>query len=67
MGSLNRLPRIIGQGNTRMLAFTGRDFTAEEVLRMGLINEIYEDRDALIPGSLALAAEISLNATPAVR
>ncbi len=67
MGSLNRLPRIIGQGNTRMLAFTGRDFAAEEALRMGLVNELYDNREALMAGALALAAEISENASPAVR
>jgi enoyl-CoA hydratase len=67
MGSLNRLPRIIGQGNARMMAFTGRDFTAEEALRMGLINEVYENREALMAGALALAAEIAENAAPAVR
>jgi enoyl-CoA hydratase len=67
MGSLNRLPRIIGQGNTRMMAFTGRDFTAEEALRMGLVNEVYENREALMAGALALAAEIAENAAPAVR
>ena len=67
MGSLNRLPRIIGQGNTRMMAFTGRDFTAEEALRMGLVNEIYENREALMTGALALATEIAQNAAPAVR
>jgi enoyl-CoA hydratase len=67
MGSLNRLPQIIGQGNTRMMAFTGRDFTAEEALRMGLVNEIYENREALMSGALALAAEIAENAATAVR
>ena len=67
MGSLNRLPRIIGQANARMMAFTGRDFTAEEALRMGLVNEFYDNREALMAGALSLAAEISENAAPAVR
>ncbi|MCX5838478.1 MAG: enoyl-CoA hydratase-related protein [Deltaproteobacteria bacterium] len=67
MGSLNRLPRIIGQGNARMMAFTGRDFTAEEALRMGLINEVYDTRETLMAGAIALAAEIAENAAPAVR
>jgi enoyl-CoA hydratase len=67
MGSLNRLPRIIGQGNARMMAFTGRDFSAAEALRMGLINEVYDNQEALMAGALALAAEIAENAGPAVR
>jgi len=67
MGSLNRLPKIIGQGHTRMLALTGRDITAAEARRIGLVNELYEDAPALMAGALALAAEISANAEPAVR
>lgn len=62
MGSLNNLPRIIGHGNTRMMAFTGRDFLSEEVFRMGLLNEIYETPEDLFKGALTLAAEISGNA-----
>lgn len=67
MGSLNRLPQIIGQGNTRMLAYTGRDVPAEEALRMGLLNGIYDSHEALMSGALDLAAEIAANAEPAVR
>ncbi len=67
MGSLNRLPRIIGQGNTRMMAFTGRDFSAEEALRMGLVQEIYGDRESLMAGALSLAEEIADNPAPAVQ
>lgn len=66
MGSLNRLPMIIGQGNTRMMAFTGRDFSAAEVKAMGLLNEVYETSDALMEGALRLAGEIADNARPAV-
>jgi enoyl-CoA hydratase len=67
MGSLNRLPNIIGQGHTRMLALTGRDFPADSALRMGLINELYETREDLMKGALDLAAEIAGNADNAVR
>jgi enoyl-CoA hydratase len=67
MGSLNRLPNVIGQGNTRMLALTGRDFPATEALRMGLINELYENQEELMKGALNLAREITGNADNAVR
>jgi enoyl-CoA hydratase len=67
MGSLNRLPSIIGQGNTRMLALTGRDFPAESALRMGLINELYENQGDLMKGALDLAGEIAGNPDNAVR
>jgi enoyl-CoA hydratase len=67
MGSLNRLPLIIGQGATRMLALTGRDFPAEAALRMGLINELHENQEELMKAALSLAAEIAGNADNAVR
>lgn len=67
MGSLNRLPRIIGQGNTRLMALTGRDFSAEEAFRMGLVNALYDTREELLQGAVALAAEIANNAPNAVR
>jgi len=66
MGSLNRLPRIIGQGNTRMMAYTGRDFTAAECLRMGLLNEVYDTQEDLMAGALKLAAEIADNSAATV-
>ena len=61
MGSLNRLPGIIGQGNTAMLAYTGRDFDALEAYRMGLVNEVFEDQDTLMDSALNLAREIASN------
>ena len=66
MGSLNRLPLIIGQGHARMMALTGRDYSAEEAFRMGLINFVYEDQAALMTGARALAAEIFANSAPVV-
>ena len=47
LGTLQRLPHIIGHGWFRELALTGRDFTAAEALQMGLITRICEDRQAL--------------------
>ncbi len=64
MGSLARLPRIIGHGHTRELAFTGRDIDAERALRIGLVNDVYEDEAALLAAARKLAREIADN--PAV-
>ncbi len=59
MGVLQRLPHIIGQGFTREMAYTARFFTAKEVERMGLINYIYPDKEALMKGARELAAQIA--------
>jgi enoyl-CoA hydratase len=50
-----------------MMAYTGRDFTADECLRMGLLNEIYEDHESLMTGALKLAEEIADNSPAAVK
>ena len=59
LGTLQRLPYIIGHGWFRELALTGRDFTAEEALQMGLLTRICEDRDALYAEALKLASQIA--------
>jgi len=67
LGSLQRLPPIIGQGHTRELAFTGKDIDAARAREIGLVNDVYEDREALDAGARALAEEIAANAPLTVR
>ena len=67
LGSLQRLPAIIGQGHTRELAFTGKDIDAEHARRIGLINEIYDDRAASVQAAQAMAADIAANPPLTVR
>ncbi|WP_150629566.1 crotonase/enoyl-CoA hydratase family protein, partial [Pseudomonas fluorescens] len=50
VGTLQRLPRIIGDGMLRELAYTGRSFGAEEARGMGLVNRIYSDAASLLDG-----------------
>jgi len=59
LGTLQRLPYIIGQGWFRELALTGRDFTAAEALQMGLLTRVCEDRDALYTAAKELAIQIA--------
>lgn len=61
MGSLNRLPYIIGTGATKLLAYTGGDFTAEECFRMGLFDKIVENEEDLFKEALQLSEEIASN------
>lgn len=61
LGSLQRLPAIVGEGHARELAFTGRDFPAEHALRIGLVNEVFESHEALLAGARALARSIADN------
>lgn len=61
LGSLQRLPPIIGQGRTRELAFTGRDVPADEALAMNLVNAVYETPAALFEAAQAMAQRIADN------
>jgi enoyl-CoA hydratase/carnithine racemase len=59
LGSLQRLPGIVGQGVARELAFSGRVFKGEEALTMGFVNRLFPRVEELSIGVLALAAELA--------
>lgn len=67
LGTLQRLPSLIGYGRCRELALTGRDFTAPEALQMGFITHLAEDREALYTEARRLASEIAANPPLAVQ
>jgi enoyl-CoA hydratase len=59
LGSLQRLPRIVGEGSARELAFTGRQFKGEEARAMGLVNRLFADKTDLDDGVMALAEQLA--------
>lgn len=61
VGSLQRLPPIIGQGLTRELAYTGDDIDAARALRIGLVNDVFPTPDALREAAQAMASRIAKN------
>jgi enoyl-CoA hydratase len=67
LGSLQRLPLIVGKGAARELCFTGRDIDAEEALRIGLVNQVVADRDAAHAAAMDLARQIAANPPLTVR
>ncbi|CRM77130.1 crotonase/enoyl-CoA hydratase family protein [Pseudomonas sp. 58 R 3] len=66
VGTLQRLPRIIGDGMLRELAYTGRPFGAEEARSIGLVNRVYPDQDSLLAGVMEIAHEIASKSPIAV-
>ena len=58
MGVCAMLPRIIGQGRTAELLFTGRSMSAEEAERWGFFNRL-ADPDALQEEALELAGRLA--------
>ncbi|WP_437883392.1 crotonase/enoyl-CoA hydratase family protein [Pseudomonas sp. LRF_L74] len=67
VGTLQRLPRIIGDGMMRELAYTGRTIDGAEALRIGLVNRTYADQQALLDGVMDIAREIAAKSPIAVR
>ncbi|MFQ4147121.1 crotonase/enoyl-CoA hydratase family protein [Arthrobacter sp. LAPM80] len=66
VGSLQRLRGIIGEGQLRELALTGKDITAARAEKIGLVNAVYEDAEALMAAALEMAGEIAANSPLAV-
>jgi enoyl-CoA hydratase len=67
MGSLQRLPRIIGATHARELAFTGKDIDAERAARIGLVSDVYEDEAAVLAAARAMANDIASSSPLAVQ
>lgn len=60
-GSLQRLPAIVGTGATAEMAYTGDDFDAAWAKANHLVNEVFDDRAALMKGATKLAGSIASN------
>ncbi len=65
-GGTTRLPRLVGRGRAAELLLTGRLVTAEEALKIGLVNRVVEP-EKLIAETEALVREISTQSPIAVR
>jgi len=59
VGVLQRLPRIVGEGIARELAFTARDIDAARALAVRLVSEVLPDPGALLDRARELAAGIA--------
>jgi enoyl-CoA hydratase len=65
-GGSQRLSRLCGKGVAHELCLTGEMISADEALRVGLVNHVYEPAE-LLPAAEALAKKIIANAPLAVK
>jgi enoyl-CoA hydratase len=65
-GGTQRLARLCGKGAAHELCLTGEMITAEEALRIGLVNHVYQPAE-LIPAAEAMARKIIANGPLAVK
>ncbi|CAK9204855.1 unnamed protein product [Sphagnum jensenii] len=66
LGTLQRLPRLIGHGNTMELALTGRKFTGSEAKSMGLVQDVYDSKAEMLAAVETLAKQIASKSPLAV-
>jgi enoyl-CoA hydratase len=67
LGSLQRLPRLIGKGHLAELALTGKDISAARAKEIGLVNEVVADAPSVVRDARQLAIEIAANSPLAVQ
>jgi enoyl-CoA hydratase len=65
-GGTQRIARLCGPGVALELCLSGEMISAEEALRIGLVNHVYEPQE-LLPAAEGLARKIAGNAPVAVR
>ncbi|KAM0935007.1 putative enoyl-CoA hydratase/isomerase, ClpP/crotonase-like domain superfamily [Dioscorea sansibarensis] len=59
LGTLQRLPKIVGFGNAMDLALTGRKVGASEAKAMGLVSRVFADPAKMDDGIFGLAKELA--------
>ncbi|KAG9446617.1 hypothetical protein H6P81_012745 [Aristolochia fimbriata] len=66
LGTLQRLPRIVGYGNAAEMALTARSVSAAEAKEMGLVSRVFDSREEMEVGVRAIAEEICKKSPMAV-
>lgn len=66
VGTLQRLPHLMGQGLIRELAYTGRNWTAREALAQGFVNQVFDEKESMLKEVMKIAHSIANNSPMAV-
>lgn len=66
LGTLQRLPQLIPSGLARELAYTARKLSADEALKVGLVNRVYPTQEAMLDDVMDIAAQIASHSPLAV-
>ncbi len=61
LGSLQRLPFIIGFDNTRLLAFSSKNIDSNLAKQIGLVSDVFENKDQLIKETILIAQSFIKN------
>lgn len=67
VGTLQRLPRVVGEGVAREMVLTGRDVTAAEAQAWRLVNRVLPDADSLLAAARETARQMAEKSPLALR
>jgi enoyl-CoA hydratase len=67
VGTLQRLPRLIGEGMVRELAYTGRSISGAEAKDIGLVNHCHGSSGELFAHTMKLATTIAKKSPLSIR
>jgi enoyl-CoA hydratase len=67
VGGLQRLPKVVGQGHAREIAYRAHRFDSNRARAINLVNDAYPDKDTLDTKALEMAREIAANPPLAVQ
>jgi len=66
VGTFPRICKLLPEGVVKELAYTGRKMSAKEAKALGLVNEIYQDHEAMLLGVMKIAQKIAQKAPLAI-
>ena len=67
VGTMQRLPHIVGDQRARELAYTGRNFTGEESVKMGFALNGYSTSDEMLDAVMRTAGKIAAKSPLTIR
>lgn len=67
IGTIQRLPQLVGEGRARELTLTARKFTAQQAAAYGLMEGVFANRDEMLEGVRSVAEQIAANSPIAVQ
>lgn len=68
IGTLTRLPKVVGNyGWVKEVALTARIFGAEEALKVGLVNAVYDNKEQTVAKAIELASLMASKSPVAVQ
>ncbi|MGB0523286.1 MAG: crotonase/enoyl-CoA hydratase family protein [Flammeovirgaceae bacterium] len=67
LGTLQRLPKLIGEGIAREMAYTGRKVASAEAKDVQLVNSVYADKEEMMAKVMELAQLIAAKSPLSIR